>query len=291
MKQIPWDRIVHWFGRANTVPETVQRLWSVDSSIRQKAQADLAHWLEHQGGLSHATPFGIQLLIQALHDPKLPDRASVIAILEEIAKSALFQIEGPRYLPLSATIQDLISPKYLWPEFISEEEDEMLYEESDNEGFKLFQAVSAQVLINERAFFLKLAAENYESAAAAKRLLDIVEAIEKSYKLRVASENESQACPDIAWPEFADQAARYDWYRLVIAAYANLWEGHVSQVRLEPVGEAEIAKLEARIGCSLPQPLRNYHLEFGALRLAEVVQRWPRRLLNTTAPGSFSRHY
>jgi hypothetical protein len=74
------------------------------------------------------------------------------------------------------------------------------------------------------------------------------------------AENEPQTCPDIAWPEFANQAARYDWYRLVIAAYASLWEGHVRQMRVKPVSEAEIAKLEAQIACSLPQPLRNYHL-------------------------------
>jgi SMI1-KNR4 cell-wall len=223
-------------------------------------------------GISHATPFSIQLLTETLRDPKIPDRAAVIAILEKIGKATLFQIEGPLYLPLNATLQDLISPKYLWPKFISEEEDEVLWAELDNyEEWKSFQAVSAQVFINERAFFLKLVAENHESAAAARRLLHIVEAIEKSYKVRVETKNKPQTCPDIAWPEFANQTARYDWYRLVIAAYASLWEGHVSQMRVEPVSEADIAKLEAQIGCSLPQPLRNYHLEFGALKLAETL--------------------
>ncbi len=76
-------------------------------------------------------------------------------------------------------------------------------------------------------------------------------------------------CPPIEWPELDDQAARLTWYRSVIAAYAALWEGHVSQPRLAPVGEDELAALEARLGCPLPPALRAYHRELGALSLAE----------------------
>jgi hypothetical protein len=126
MRPIPWDRIVHWYGRATTIPETVRLLRSADASVRRKAQADLTNWLEHQGGLSQATPFAIQLLVQALDDAGLPNREAVIAIVEQIAESALFQMDGPSHLPVGAPPDDLIAPELLWPEFISEEEDEIL---------------------------------------------------------------------------------------------------------------------------------------------------------------------
>lgn len=76
-------------------------------------------------------------------------------------------------------------------------------------------------------------------------------------------------CPPLAWPTLSDDAARWDWYRAVIGAYSALWEGHVTQARLAPVAEPALASLEARLGCALPAPLKRYHLELGALSLAE----------------------
>jgi hypothetical protein len=188
MQPIPWDRIVHWYGRATAIPETVRLLRSADPSVRRKAQADLTNWLEHQGGLSQATPFTIQLLVQALDDSGLPDREAVIAIIEQIAKSALFQMDGPSHFPVGPTPDDLIAPELLWPEFISEEEDEMLWEElGDCEEWKLFQAATAQVLIDEKPFFQKLAEGNHGNVDSAKRLLAIACAIETSCKIRAAN--------------------------------------------------------------------------------------------------------
>jgi SMI1 / KNR4 family (SUKH-1) len=75
--------------------------------------------------------------------------------------------------------------------------------------------------------------------------------------------------PPLEWPSLLDAEARSAWYRAVIAAYASLWEGHVTQPKIAPVSEAAMAALETRLGCRLPPPLRAYHLEFGALNLAE----------------------
>jgi hypothetical protein len=77
------------------------------------------------------------------------------------------------------------------------------------------------------------------------------------------------ALPPLEWPSLLDAADRSAWYRAVIAAYASLWEGHVTQPKIAPVSEAAMAALEARLGCRLPPALRAYHLEFGALNLAE----------------------
>ena len=71
---------------------------------------------------------------------------------------------------------------------MSEEEDEMLWEEfGDCEEWKLFQAATAQALIDEKPFFLKLAEENHDNADSAKKLLAIVSVIETSCKIRAAN--------------------------------------------------------------------------------------------------------
>lgn len=75
--------------------------------------------------------------------------------------------------------------------------------------------------------------------------------------------------PPLEWPSLQDSAARGAWYRAVISAYADLWEGHVTQPKIAPVSEAALVALELRLGCRLPPALRAYHLEFGALSLAE----------------------
>ncbi|BBB65992.1 hypothetical protein UNDYM_1739 [Undibacterium sp. YM2] len=78
-------------------------------------------------------------------------------------------------------------------------------------------------------------------------------------------------CPDLCWPELLTPEDRSAWYRAVITAYAALWEGHVSQAVFAPVRETDVLELEQRLSCQLPAALKAYHLEFGALSLAEKL--------------------
>ena len=78
-------------------------------------------------------------------------------------------------------------------------------------------------------------------------------------------------CPPLAWPTLANQNERFAWYRAVIEAYAQLWEEHVTQTRMAPVGEKDLTDLENRLGCALPPALRAYHQTLGALSLAETL--------------------
>ncbi|MFZ6734550.1 SMI1/KNR4 family protein [Undibacterium sp. Ji42W] len=78
-------------------------------------------------------------------------------------------------------------------------------------------------------------------------------------------------CPSLSWPTLSSAIERADWYRAVITAYAALWEGHVTQALFAPVSEAKILDLEARLSCQLPPALTAYHLDFGALSLAEKL--------------------
>jgi hypothetical protein len=180
--EIPWDRIVHWYGRATEVPETIRRLGSPNVAVRQQARDNLVNWLEHQDGLCHATPFAIKLLMGAVQDGELPERAAVLTVLEPIAKAALFQLVGPRQPPRDLKLVDLLSPNWLWPEFESDEAEEIIREERDfpYEEFKAFQVLSARVLVDERSTLIKLVAEGHEIGRVAQNLLAIVDAIAAS---------------------------------------------------------------------------------------------------------------
>jgi hypothetical protein len=79
------------------------------------------------------------------------------------------------------------------------------------------------------------------------------------------------SCPPLEWPESLAGPRRYEWYASVIEAFALLWKGHVMEARVAPVPEEEIVSLERRLGASLPQSLRTYHLRLGALELAETL--------------------
>jgi len=82
---------------------------------------------------------------------------------------------------------------------------------------------------------------------------------------------ETKELPPLCWPDLPDEVARFDWYRSVIAAYAELWEGHPTEPKLTPASAALIAECETRIGCALPGGLARYHQAIGVLDLSEKL--------------------
>jgi hypothetical protein len=79
-------------------------------------------------------------------------------------------------------LADLLSPNWLWPEFESDEADEILWAERDfpYAEFKALQVLSARVLVDERPTLIKLVAEGHEIGRVAQSLLAIVDAIAAS---------------------------------------------------------------------------------------------------------------
>jgi hypothetical protein len=88
---------------------------------------------------------------------------------------------------------------------------------------------------------------------------------------QVSSIQQTPAEPALAWVELKDWSERSAWYRAVVAAYGELWERHAAQACPTPGAARDLALLEARLGCALPEGLRRYHLELGALSLAETL--------------------
>jgi hypothetical protein len=122
---VPWDRIVHWYGRATEVPDAVRRLGADD---HEAAERFLLANLEHQDGVIQATPPAVRLLLRALREGAVRDPSAVRRILQRIEAAARFKAEVHRGQPAIAD-WSLYSEERLWPDFESEEEDEALWEQ------------------------------------------------------------------------------------------------------------------------------------------------------------------
>ena len=92
------------------------------------------------------------------------------------------------------------------------------------------------------------------------------------------------APPPLEWPQFTNDTQRLAWYRACIEAYADEWEGHVTQAKFTPSSAAELDALEQRLGCPLPPFLRRYHEEIGTLNLSENLCSVPRQKYASIEP-------
>ena len=73
--------------------------------------------------------------------------------------------------------------------------------------------------------------------------------------------------PEPFWPaQFASMQERLDFWHLGLQAHAWIDE---ESVQVTPCSHAELRLCEWRLGCALPQSLRDYHLQLGVLDWAE----------------------
>lgn len=131
--EVPWDRIVHFYGRASDLPGLLADL---ATGRHASAEKMLLEKLEHQDGVIQATPIAVHFILQAVAEGRVRDRFAIAHLLRRIVEAARFQLEtsGPPSHPM--TIEQITAPDSLWPPFESEETDEMLWEEwnpSDND--------------------------------------------------------------------------------------------------------------------------------------------------------------
>jgi hypothetical protein len=115
---VPWHRIVHFYGRASDIPRAIRALGDPG---REEAIRHLRRCLQHQDGVIQATPFAVRFILR-LRD-KDPEGVRAIAAA---AKFVLARYTGP--LP-DVEWDSLLSEHSLWPEFSSEPDDEIRWEE------------------------------------------------------------------------------------------------------------------------------------------------------------------
>src|SRR6266478_6067137 len=128
INQVPWCRLVHFYGRAADIPQAIRDLATDDHVAAEK---HLLHCLEHQDSLSQATPFAVFFIVGLLDSGRVRDPEQVHRLLSRIGAAARFQIECHGKPVTTLDWNSLLAEERLWPEFKSKYDDEVRWEEWD----------------------------------------------------------------------------------------------------------------------------------------------------------------
>jgi hypothetical protein len=125
---VPWNRVVHFDGRATEVPDWVVAL---GRDGHRSAEEQLRRSLAREDRVIQATPLALRLMLGALRFGLLRDAAAVREIGERIGAAARLQAETAERRGAKATRPDwsLFREDRLWPPFVSAERDEALWAE------------------------------------------------------------------------------------------------------------------------------------------------------------------
>lgn len=172
---IPWDRIVHFHGRGTDIPAAIAQLSHPAPGIRTQAATNLAKYLEHQDGLTQATPFGVQQLLDALATGAVIEKGPALMILQVVANAAIWHLDR-NHAP-SLTLADLLAPSRLWPPFESEHQDEILSEEWDppQEEYHAYHTITAEILVAGTPIIQSLLADDGSVRPVAEPLLSTID--------------------------------------------------------------------------------------------------------------------
>ncbi|MDR6923374.1 hypothetical protein [Chryseobacterium sp. 2987] len=128
---IPWGRLVNWYGRSTDFPACFHDMLSDDPEKQKAAIGKIEMNIEHQDGIMMATPFALLFLFRLLAFDQT-DKKQILKTILAVVKAAKFQTEyyeGQEIENKISHIQELLDDQYIWPEFESEDQDEMHWEE------------------------------------------------------------------------------------------------------------------------------------------------------------------
>jgi len=178
LDSIPWDRLIHFYGRASDIPAAIRELASSDARCRTKAHSTLTHNLEHQDGVLQATAFAVPYIVRMLAVEDVPDKCAIVSILRQFLASARFQLEHHGRLPEAVALGYRGHTATYWPEFVSEEHDEILWEESEpsSEEYTAWQQLTEQAIVDARGLVSVLSqAEDADLKDHSRKLLELID--------------------------------------------------------------------------------------------------------------------
>lgn len=133
LEDIPWSRMVHWYGRATDYSEVFQQLFGGTDQAKILIQK-ISNEIEHQDGIMMVTPFALIFLCRVLPFLQPEDQQFLRQQIKLILESAQYQLDSydQQDIPtVQLSPQDLVREPYLWPEFVSDEIDGELWDEFD----------------------------------------------------------------------------------------------------------------------------------------------------------------
>lgn len=176
LDQQPWDRIAHFNGRASNVSEALRALFSSDTGQSSSGFAELRTCLEHQDGVIQATPVAVHFLLRQLERPPAEVNPKLFELLLILLDAAAFQMENMPSARPDVTLEDLIAPEKLMPVFVSEDEDEALWENGEIPGDHAeWAALTFQQIVAARETL-----QHHAAASEANELLRRIDQLRES---------------------------------------------------------------------------------------------------------------
>ena len=178
IEEIPWSRIVHWYGRATEYPQYFKAIRNGTKEQQKEAIYKIKTTIEHQDGIIYVTPIALPFIFDLLTEEKT-DKIGLLEIIEVVIRAVNFEYE---YFEIDKamkklSVKQLLDEEHLWPEFKSKDEDDFLWEEYTCEP-QYWLELTAGILLLEEVKIKQL--ELTDSAA-----LDLVNKIlEENNKLR-----------------------------------------------------------------------------------------------------------
>jgi hypothetical protein len=177
VNDIPWERIIHWYGRATNFPKLFEDILSDDKIKQQNAFNEIKKNIEHQDGIMMATPFTLIFLLRLLSFNNT-NKDSLLKIVLTVMKASEFQLQFYKEININLPLyssQDLLSEKYLWPPFESEEQDEINWEEYEitNEQYYSWVLFTFDVIESFSGLLEKMASNNFDNMTVNEILLII----------------------------------------------------------------------------------------------------------------------
>ena len=81
--RVDWGRLRHAYGRAHSVPLTLHKMVSVDEKTRELGWLEFWAAVNHQGDFYDSTVAAIPFLVEAVRQPEVPGRASILNYFRE----------------------------------------------------------------------------------------------------------------------------------------------------------------------------------------------------------------
>ncbi|WP_010256288.1 GNAT family N-acetyltransferase [Myroides injenensis] len=128
---IPWDRLVHFQGRAIDVPTIINVIENGNTSDQRMALVTLAGLIEHKGGVIITTPIVLHFLFKKLQTDQA-NKSLLLRIILKIAKAVAYQWEvflDSNEFEGKTFSSDIWKPTsvYLWEPYQSKDKDELLW--------------------------------------------------------------------------------------------------------------------------------------------------------------------
>ncbi|MBC7862751.1 MAG: hypothetical protein IAF38_07225 [Bacteroidia bacterium] len=173
LEDLPWNRLVHWYGRSTDFPDYFYELLA-DSHVRQKiAIREIGSNIVHEtDGIIMATPFTLLFLLRFLSFDKT-NKTDVLYQILDVAKAAKFQFDfflgEPADIKIEC-VQELLTEKHLWPKFESEELDKINWEKYSYNDVHYYWLKYTFEIIKTFSFILKEFKNEPEMEVATKIL-------------------------------------------------------------------------------------------------------------------------